>query len=269
MILFKAKSCEGYTFKVLSELLQNSLKECCFICKPSGIYLVGVDTKYKNGSKLICLNLIKEKFTIYKLIPTELKIGINLIHFYKMLKSIKRKDTLTLSIEDDDPNKLIITIEQLGEKNATVKHINLTKIQPVDVNPLDEKMYPDPIIVTSKQFQKLKDLNKMSKYMNITVDNRIITFYCDKDNIYSSKVVFGEQDEDNEDSEIYTQSFLTEEIIQLIKVAGLSQTIQIYFVNGLPLKFNLNVGSLGNLTIFIKSQEELSTMDTQDNNEEE
>jgi len=28
------------------------IKECCFICKPSGIYLVGVDTKYKNGSKL-------------------------------------------------------------------------------------------------------------------------------------------------------------------------------------------------------------------------
>jgi len=267
MVLFKAKTSEAYTFKVLAELLQNTFKECCLICKPSGIYLIGVDTKYKNGSKLIYLNLLKEKFSIYKLIPNEFKIGLNLIHFYKMLKTIKRKDTLTLSVEDDDPNKLIITIEQVGEKNPTVKHINLTKIQPMEVNPPDEKLYPDPIIVTSKQFQKLKDLNKMSKYMNITVDNRIITFYCDKDNIYSSTVVFGEQDEDNEDSEIYTQMFLTEEIIQLIKVAGLSQTIQIYFINGLPLKINLNVGSLGNLTIFIKSQEELANVDVEDNNE--
>jgi len=261
MVLFKVRTSEGYTVKILAELLQNSLKECCFVCKPTGIYLTGTDTKYKTGSKLICLSLLKEKFTSYKLNTGDLHIGLNLIHFYKMLKSIKRKDTLTLSIEEDEPTKLIIGIEHAGEKNPVIKHINITKIQFVNVDIPDEKIYPDPIVATTKEFQKLKTLNKMSKYIKVTVINRIIKFFCDKDNIYSCTVEFGEQDEEDEDSEIYSQKFLTEEIIQLIKVAGLSQTIQIYFGSSLPLKINLNVGNLGNLTIYIKSQEDLEDME--------
>ena len=268
MSLFKLKTREGYTFKVLAELLQNSLKECCFECKPTGIYLKGVDVK---KSKLICLTLMKEKFIIYKIPSNEdLLLGLNLIHFYKLLKSIKRKDALTLSIDKEEPTKLIITIEHPGESNPIVKHINITKIQPVSIempgeDGNDDNNYNQPIIATTKEFQKLKTLNKMSKYIQVTYNNRTIKFFCDKENIYSCTVEFGEHESsiDDEEEEMYTQKFETEQIMQLIKVAGLSQNISIHSNNSLPLNIKIDVGSLGSISIYIKSQEELENKDEQ------
>ncbi len=263
MSLFKVKTREGYTFKVLAELLQNSLKECCFECKPTGIYLKNVDNK---NSKLICLSLMKEKFITYKIPPNEdLLLGLNLIHFYKLLKSIKRKDALTLSIDKEEPTRLVITIEHPGESNPIIKHINITKIQPVSIEmpgeeETDENIYNLPIIATTKEFQKLKTLNKMSKYIQVTYHNRTIKFFCDKENIYSCTIEFGEKESsptDEEEEEMYTQKFETEQIMQLIKVAGLSQNIRIHSSNSLPLNIRLDVGSLGNISIYIKSQEEL------------
>ena len=40
-----------------------------------------------------------------------------------------------------------------------------------------------------------------------------------------------------------------------MKVAGLSQNVRIYYDKISPLKFQLNVGSLGNISIYMKSKE--------------
>ena len=54
---------------------------------------------------------------------------------------------------------------------------------------------------------------------------------------------------------VFSQKYETEHILQLVKVAGLSQNVRIYFDKILPLKFQLNVGSLGNISIYMKSKE--------------
>ena len=106
---------EAYTFKVLAELLQNCIIEACFIINEQGITLTGTDSKTPAGTKLVHLELLRENFPIYQVPKEELQIGLNLMHLFKMLKSIKKKDKLTLFINKNNQLNLGILIQ--GNEN--------------------------------------------------------------------------------------------------------------------------------------------------------
>jgi hypothetical protein len=161
MYLLKIKTKDGHSFKVVSELIQKYVKDGCFTIDKQSIRLTGVDTKTTKGTKLICIDLPKNNFITYKCPDEPLKIGMNMVHFYRMLKSIKKKDnTLTLYIREDDPLKLYIQINQYGEgdNKGIFGHVNITLVRPLIHD--QPTGYNDPIIVTAKEFQKIKQLNK-------------------------------------------------------------------------------------------------------------
>lgn len=263
--LLLIKTREGYSFKVLAELLQNCIKDGCFVVSKKGIELIGKDSKTKSGTKLVSLEMPRKNFIKYTCPDSPMKIGLNLSHFYKMLKSIKKKDTLTLFIEEDNPLNLGIEIHQNGDNNSTKSYVRITQVHPVQYDPLEG--YDDPIITTSKEFSKLKQLNKISKTLLVTAGKQWIEFFGDKEDMYARKVRFGEEEDDEKvaediehiDEEGYKQTYAAEDVIQLVKIGGLSNTIQIYATNDLPLKFTLNTGSLGTLSIYIKSKEEIES----------
>lgn len=275
--LLKIKTKDGYTFKVLVELIQKYLKDACFVINKKGISLTGVDTKTKNGTKLICVDLPCTNFTKYKCDEDPFYAGLNMIHFYKILKSIKKKDTLVLYVKKDDPLKMYIQKLQIGEEEdkAMVHSINITQVRPHQRDPPNN--YGDPIIATSKEFQKLKSLNRISKTMSVTSKNGRIEFFCDKEDVYSGYVPFGDIDsddegentkiniEDDDELEDYKQNFDSENIIDLVKLGGTSNNIQIYPSTDLPLRFKMNAGPLGNVDVYIKSRE---TIDEEQQDEE-
>ena len=53
----------------------------------------------------------------------------------------------------------------------------------------------------------------------------------------------------------YSQEFNTDQLYRISKIAGLSSNIQIQL--GKPIKFSSNIGTLGKISIFIKSKEEI------------
>ena len=95
--IFKAKTQQGYIIKVLGELLQHIIKTGCFVLDKDGITLRMMDSHRK---KLVDLRLEASKFSIYKFKEEKKFLGINLGYFYKMLKSIKKKDGVFLFIDD-------------------------------------------------------------------------------------------------------------------------------------------------------------------------
>ena len=95
--IFKAKTQEGYIIKVLGELLQHIIKTGCFVLDKNGITLRMMDSHRK---KLVDLRLEASKFSIYKFKTDTKFLGINLGYFYKMLKSIKKKDGVVLFIDE-------------------------------------------------------------------------------------------------------------------------------------------------------------------------
>ena len=70
---------------------------------------------------------------------------------------------------------------------------------------------------------------------------------------------FGEDDELEENtietSTEFSQEFNTEQLCRITKLSGLSGNIQIY--PGKPIRFSSNIGSLGKISIYIKSKDQL------------
>ena len=255
--LFKAKSNEGYIIKILAELFQHNIQTACFVVSKKGITLRMMDSYPK---VLFDMELLAENFTSYKYKSDvkEMFWGINLNHFHKMLKSTKKKDSIVIFVKSDQPNDLGIQIIPKENNRITTSYVKIQSMQNVNI-PLPEG-YSNPVVVPSNDYQKMcKDMNNIASIMNIRAKNNNITFYCNAGDVYSREVAFGDVDDDSDDDEegqMYNYSFDTEQMCRLVKIAGLSNRMQVYTCEKLPLFFKSRIGTLGTLGIYIKSNEQ-------------
>ncbi len=254
--IFSAKSRDGYAVKVLAELLQNNLKTACFEIDSRGIRLRMMDSP---KVVLLDLELDADNFSVYKFKPTEkMYLGINLTHFHKMLKSIKKRDSIQFFIDDSAPTDLGIKVIPKENNRITTSFIKIQSIQNLDID-LPEG-YGKPVIVPSSEFQKMcKGLTHISNLTHITAQGFLIRFSSDAGGVMKRFTEFGEtEDSDDEDRKDttpeYTELFDTEQLVRVIKLSGLSSNIQIYPKNENPLLFRSTVGSLGKISIYIKSK---------------
>jgi len=252
-IIFKAKSQEAYCIKILIELLANNIKTGCFVIDENGISLCMMDHHRKI---LVDLSLRAENFSIYKFNSSKMYLGINLNHFHKMVKSIKKKDLLELSIDDDAITDLCIKVIPKENNRVTTSFVKIQSIQNLDIDlPTG---YNKPVIVSSSEYQKtLKDLGNLGNTVKITSKNYQIEFNCNAGGILKRSVQFGEIDESETDNQEFCQDFATEQLCRITKLAGLGTNIQIY--PGKPLLFKSNIGTLGKIAIYIKSKEQIDS----------
>jgi proliferating cell nuclear antigen PCNA len=243
--------------KVLAELLQCNIKTACFEIDRNGLKLRMMD---HHRTILIDMELDANCFTLYKFkSPEKLYLGINLTHFHKMLKSIKKRDSIELFIDDSAPNDLGIKIIPKENNRTTTSFIKIQNIQNLDID-LPEG-YNNPIIVPSGEFQKMcKGLTHISNLTHITSKGFIIRFSSDAGGVMKRYTEFGEvEDPDNEDDtkgseEEYSEDFDTEQLTRITKLAGLGSNIQIFPKSDKPLLFRSPVGTLGKIAIYLKSK---------------
>lgn len=257
--LFRCKTSDAYTFKILTELLHNIIKTACFEITHSKINLRMMDS---NRRTLVDLSLAAENFNMYQLSPTvegsSINVGLNLNHFYKMLKSIKKRDQLILFIEEKNPSDLGIHIIPKDQSRITNAYVKIQNIQNLEIA-LPEN-YDHNILVASNEFSKMcKDMFNMSSSISITTRKYSIGFLCNVGSVYSREVILGEpsleQSEPNEDQ--FTEEYDTEQLSRIFKIAGLHSSIIIRSKQDMPLHFMSKVGILGSISIFIKSKRQL------------
>lgn len=274
--IFHARTDEAYKIKVLIEMLCNTIKLACFEISPRGIFLKTTDNEEK---LLIDISLHRENFKKFVCRKT-MYIGINIIHLHKMIKSVKKKEAIALFISDERPLDLAISIIQNDASNKITSYVKIQSVQNVDIK-LPEG-YSYPLIIPSNNYQKLiKSINNSYEKVEITSVHGWIKFLCDAGEVYSREIEFGEFDITPEmeakgitaeslqkidksirktgviPEEWYHNSFYTFQLFQLIKMTGLSPNIQFYIEPGYPLMMRINIGSLGTLTVYIKSIEQV------------
>lgn len=256
-VIFKAKTHCAYTIKIMAELLQNNIKTACFEIDENGIKLCMMD---HHRTILIQLLLESENFIYYKFRSKEkLFLGINLNHFHKMLKSIKKKDSIQLFINDESPTDLGIKVIPKENNRVTTSFVKIQGIQTLDIDVPEG--YDKPIIVPSTEYQKMcKDMTHIGNIINIVARKFHIKFRCNAGGVMKRHVEFGEMcdsddDDDEKDCIEYNQDFDTEQLSRITKMAGLSSNIQIYPSKGKPLLFRSSIGSLGKISIYIKSKD--------------
>lgn len=259
-IIFKCKTSEAFLIKILAELLQNNIKTSCFVIDHRGIKLRMMDHHRKI---LIDITLDAESFSMYRFRADQPKsVGLNLNHFHKMLKTIKKKDSLQLFINDDFPTDLGIRVIPKENNRITTSTIKILNVQNLDIDLPGGGSYGKPVIVPSSEYQKtIKDMNNIGNIINIVSKNFHIKFQSDAGGILKRKVEFGELEDSDDDSEKeqveYNQDFYTEQLIRICKISGLSTNLQMYTKENQPLLIRSSIGNIGKISIYIKSKEQL------------
>jgi proliferating cell nuclear antigen len=179
-----------------------------------------------------------------------------------MVKAIKKKDSMVLFIDDERPTDLGIKVVPKENNRVTTSYIKIQDIQNLDIDiPTN---YGKPVIVPSAEYQKLcKDMNNIGNTINIVSKGFYVRFLCNAGSVYSREVVFGEiEDEDDKNDSLkeqpeYNQDFDIEQLSRIAKISGLSSNMQMFPKEGLPLFFRSNIGSLGKISIYIKSKKQV------------
>lgn len=255
--MFKCKTTDAYTFKIMIELLHNNIKTACFELSPQCIKLRMMDS---NRRTLVDLILNAESFNLYYFSPRVesqyINIGINLNHLYKMLKIIKKKDTLVLYIREDKMSDLYIQIIPKDMQRITTSCIKIQNIQNLEIA-LPEG-YERSVLVSSSEFSKMcKDMFSISNNITIAASKYSITFLCNVGNVYSREVVLGDTDSESQPVPILDDEYDTEQLSRIHKIAGLSSSMTINCGKQAPLLINSQIGILGKISIYIKSRRQI------------
>jgi proliferating cell nuclear antigen PCNA len=247
--LFKAKTNEGYIMKILVELLHQVIITACFTLAPDGIFLRMMDSQRKI---LVNLEMHADQFIFYEL-EAPMQIGITLSQFYKMLRSIKKKDSLHLFIEADKPSSLQFYVQPQDNNRQAHSSIQIQNVQNVSMDlPTG---YPHPVIISSSEYQcTLKDMNNISSTLRVELQARSFHISAFSENVVSRTVAFGELDDSTE--RVYDEQFEMEHFNRILKIAGLGKTLHIYGTETLPLQIKSTVGQLGFISIYMKSTRE-------------
>lgn len=246
--LLNIRTQDGYHLKLLFDFLQHALRTIPFYIDEDSIKSRSIDN---HEISLIDVKLDSDNFRIFNC-PTPMNFGINSQHLYKMVKSTKKKDGIALFIDSQKSDKLGISPDTSGDNKPSTNWVKIQTIQNLEI--IFPEGYSRPVVATSSEFQKIcKDMSNIGKIVTISAGKTWIKFECDAGEIMSSERIIGVCD----DKEIYRHSFHTSNLTRLVKVVGISQNIKIYTKQDLPLLIVINIGTLGHMSVYTKSNEQL------------
>lgn len=247
-ILFKAKTNEGFMFKILGEILHNTLKTI-----PINITNQGITSKIIDSNKKILLDieLIAKNFIsfTYNHSSENILFGLNVSHFYKIISSIKKKDHLIFEIDSENMNELKIIITPREKDHVEVSTIFIQNIQSIDIEmPTD---YGHPVHISSSKFQKMcKDMLNIGKEIHIYGNENFVVFQCETPGIYRKQITFGDEPEVYEN--IISYSLESEQLVKISKISSLFHKLYVYLEKDMPLLIKTQIGNIGNISIYIK-----------------
>jgi proliferating cell nuclear antigen PCNA len=256
-VLFRARTSEGFNFKILGEILHNTLKTISIHITKEGIFSKMIDVHKK---LLIDIKLLSTNFSQYVLNTDSLLFGVNISHLYKIISSLKKKDSLILQIMEESPNELQIIVTPRERDHTEVSRISIQNIQSLDIDVPEN--YNHPVHVSSSKFQKMcKDMLNIGKEIHVYGNEQFVMFECETPGIYKKQIHFGEEPEDPESSpHMVTDNpsdvhyyFDAEQLVRISKISSLAPLLHVYLNHSLPLLIKSQVGSLGTISIFIKS----------------
>ena len=191
---FYADVAKGYVIKVLVDVLASALSRSVIELSETGIFL---KQDNKNSSMLFDLALQRENFRQYKCDKT-LYMSVNLKHLQRLIRNVKKKDSVTLFIERDDQTKLYVVIrpDSANKKTARSEKVSVTiqLLSKVDkLAELGESSYGFPMVIEASDFQKVKKMISVGRKIKIKMQgSNYLSFYCDDGGINTAELTFGE-----------------------------------------------------------------------------
>lgn len=253
--LLEVKTVQSPPFRCLIEALKEILTDANIEFDSTGMKVIAMDASH---TVLVHLKLEAENFETFHC-PKKVVLGIGMLNFFKLIKTLGNNDTLTLFVEHEEPNKLGIKIEN-GEKNSLTRYkLNLMDLPEESISVPPAK-FESVITMPSMDFQKLcRDMYNIAELLEIkSVGNQLI-FNCNGD-IGTAEHVIGENNsglsflQNNTPDDIIQGIFALKHLVMFTKCTNLSNQVEIYLKNDYPLIISYSVASLGTIKLCLAPQ---------------
>jgi len=250
-MLFYLKTRDGFVFKILSEFFSSCMMRCAFNIDKNGLSLLSTDNKNHRLFSVMMPRLKFRNFTFSKAFTFD----VNSNHLHKIMKTIRKKDSLTMYITEESPHELNISVSQGLENIESTSTIRIMYVHPANIDIIDysEKNY---VNCTGKDFQKIKNLSNIGKKTNVILNKKDILFECDGSDVISKSIKIGEDNEHNNDknNQQVKVSIQTIYISSLSKIASISSNVLIYICENSPVKITFDIPTVGDFNVFIKTE---------------
>jgi len=236
---------QAAAFKSTFEVLKDILNDVNIYFKPSGMYIVTLDTA---RTSLIDMFLAADNFEEYECIQEEIIAGINISNTFKLLKTITNNDVLKLEIK----SKEFMDIEILSENKKTNTKFQL-KLLDINESRIEVPEIDMTTITTlpSVDFQRLcRDMSNIGSEIEIKRSGTSISFNCSGD-FANQETTIDELDDSPTITGLYSLKYLN----IFTKATSMCASVQIIQENGnrfLILKYN--VANLGELKFYLATK---------------
>jgi proliferating cell nuclear antigen len=243
-------------FRTLITALKDILIETNITFQPDGMHIINMD---KSHTILAHMWLLSEKFEFYEIKENKIVIGVNMLHFFKLISQIENDDSLTICIENEDYKEGIVSNLTLKFENGVKNQCKIQKLKLLEPEQ-EELKYPDVkfssiINFPSTDFQKIiRDISSISDKLEIkSVGNELIFKFSG--HILSYGEIRRGESEDmgfilkQDSSKIIQGEFSIKNLNYFIKCTNLCSQIEMYLENDLPLVVKYKVASLGDLLL--------------------
>ena len=241
--IIEIKTVQSNAIRILFEALKDILTDVNLQFSNEGIKIISMD-----GSKQAVVNLRLEASKFEKFYcKNPMHAGLNMTSLYKIIKSVKNSDIISMYINENNTTKLNIEIEN-KEKKTNI--LTVLKLLDIDEDILDIPNIEFDTVKTmpSNDFQSyVRELSIITNKIKLESYNN--TFYMSGEGDFAeTKIVIGDsnnielQNEHNASGIFYIKYLLL-----FTKSTNLCTTVEIYLKNKFPLILVYNVANLGKL----------------------
>lgn len=250
-ILFQAKTVQTSNLKSLFELLKNIIIDLNLVITKEKIKIVELNT---NHISLVYVGMLADNFEEYSYNEdTPLILGINTENLYKIIKTVKHDETITLFVKRNAPKTLCIRKENESRNYKQTFSLGLDNIEyyKYDIPPIDFKT---SLTMSSSEFQKIcKDFCSLgAKKMEIKNIKDGVFFEAEGEFTKINAVIGSSENTTlTNDNEIVQGVFDIKYLLLFSKASNLSNTVQLYLKNDYPLVMIYKIGTLGEIKFIV------------------
>jgi len=255
--ILEIKTIQASTIKSVIDAMKEILMDVNLEFDEHGMKIVALDNTH---IVLIHLKLHADKFESYYCLK-KIYVGINMLKFHMLIKTIQNGDILSLFIHKNDPNILGITIEN-NEKNVkTTYKLSMLDIDVVnvDIPPAD---FNTIITMPSAYLQKIiRDMHNLAEYIEIKNIGGKLILSCQGEFCCQETVLATEtqniQIKNNENTQEIIQGIFSLKYLSIFtKCTNLCSTVEIYLKNSYPIILQYSIASMGSVKLCLAQKSE-------------
>ena len=253
--LFEIKTVQSGAFRSLIEAVKEIVAEANIEFTSEGIKVVNVDDTH---TVLVYLKLFADRFESF-FCPMKYVLGVNMIYFFKLIKTMGNNDSLTLYLPQSNPNKLGIRMENSDKSTVTNYFLKLfdTDIEDIKIPSIS---FTSIIHMPSVDLQKhCRDMNALGEKLDVEITSmgsdlifRCMGDFAEQETVISeNNSTMRVQKTSNSTNEIVQGIFQLKHLVVFTKCTSLCPSIELCLRNDYPLILKYTVANLGEIRLVL------------------